>query len=139
MIDEKYALAVLKSVDYRKVKYNIIDERIKELKLHDEVIPTLNAIRRDDLINKLVDSKDNSLQDYINYHEYCLKQLEEDMKKVSSAIDTISKVDNDYAIILYMIYFQHKTKTEVASYLRVDKMKVYAKFKEAVKMFAKVY
>lgn len=140
MIDKDYAIKVLKSVQYRMIKYQAINERINALKLYEKVAPSLNAISKQEMIKEVLeDEKDKSLEDYIKYHEFSVKMLENEINRVTKAIDLISKKDNDCATILYLIYFQRKTKSECASYLRYDKAKVYKLYDEAIKLFAQVY
>ena len=49
MIDKDYADKVLKSIKYRLVKYQAINERVNALKLYDKVKPSLNAISKEDI------------------------------------------------------------------------------------------
>ena len=139
MINKDYALKLLKSVDFRRVKYQVVNERIKALKLYEEVKPTLNAISRQDIKENLISyAGDKSIADYIDYHEFSLKLLEQDMKKVSSAIDTISKVDSLSATILYMKYFQHKSNKQIADELSVG-INLKKQFDKAIELFCKCY
>ena len=139
MINKDYALKLLKRVDFRRVKYQVVNERIKALKLYEEVKPTLNAISRQDIKENLISyAGDKSIADYIDYHEFSLKLLEQDMKKVSSAIDTISKVDSLSATILYMKYFQHKSNKQIADELSVG-INLKKQFDKAIELFCKCY
>ena len=139
MISEKYAIKVLQSVDYRRVKYQAINERVKALNLYELVKPSLNAINQEDIREKILKKREAPLEDYLKHHEISMIYLEKDIAKVSKAIDTISKVDSESATILYYLYFLHKNKTQIAEELNTNARKIGEIKKRAIKLFCKVY